>query len=73
MGSMEIFFVAMPDKKTSQYTFDLDVAASASDFGHLSGAYSIVSMCSMGVWKFVYVGMGVCTCKFVYAGTCIGV
>ena len=42
--SLEIYFVATANKKTNQYTFDLDLTTAADDFGRLSGTYSIVSM-----------------------------
>ena len=41
LGAKEIFFVATPDAD-KQYSFELDVADSAKDFGQFSGSYSMV-------------------------------
>ena len=41
LGTQEIFFVATPDD-SKLYSFELDVAESAKDFGQLSGTYSLV-------------------------------
>lgn len=41
LGAQEIFFVATPNAG-KQYSFELDVAESAKDFGKLSGTYSLV-------------------------------
>ena len=41
MGLQEIFFVATPDSE-KVYTFEMDVAESAKDFGQLSGTYDMV-------------------------------
>lgn len=49
LGTQEIFFVATPNGD-KQYTFSLDVAESAKDFGQLSGAYSMVRPLGMCVW-----------------------
>ena len=43
-GQHEIFFVTTADKKTLQYTFELDMVTAAEDFASLSGSYSMVSM-----------------------------
>ena len=43
LGAQEIFFVATPNGE-KQYTFELDVAESAKDFGQLSGTYSMVRL-----------------------------
>ena len=44
LGVHEIFFVAMADKKTHRYMFELDMVTNAEDFAEQSGSYSIVSM-----------------------------
>ena len=49
LDEQEIFFVATPNSN-KQYSFELDVAESAKDFGRLSGTYSLVC---------VYRGQGV--------------
>ena len=49
LGVHEIFFVAMADKKTHRYKFELDMVTNAEDFAEQSGSYSIVSM---GVWAY---------------------
>jgi len=41
MGPQEIFFVATPNSK-KVYSFEVDVAESAKDFGQLSGTYDMV-------------------------------
>ena len=41
--------MATADKKTRQYTFELDMVSAAEDFASLSGSYSMVSM---GVWAY---------------------
>ena len=55
-GNHEIFFVATADKKTMQYTFELDMVEAADDFASLSGSYSMVSMgygsMEVRVWFF---------------------
>ena len=35
--------MATPDKTSGEYTFELDMTSSASDFGTLSGSYAVVS------------------------------
>jgi oligosaccharyltransferase complex subunit delta (ribophorin II) len=40
-GQHEIFFVATANKKTLQYTFELDMVTAAEDFGSLSGSYAM--------------------------------
>ena len=42
LGPQEIFFVATPDSD-KLYTFKVDIAESANDFGQLSGTYKMVS------------------------------
>lgn len=43
LGDQEIFFVATPKSESNkQYSFELDVAESAKDFGQLSGTYLMV-------------------------------
>lgn len=44
LGAQDIFFVATPNAE-KQYSFELDVAESAKDFGQLSGIYSLVCQC----------------------------
>jgi oligosaccharyltransferase complex subunit delta (ribophorin II) len=41
LGVHEIFFVAMADKKTHRYKFELDMVTNAEDFAEQSGSYSI--------------------------------
>ncbi len=43
MGPQEIFFVATPSAD-KLYTFEVDIAESAKDFGQLSGNYEMVSL-----------------------------
>ena len=55
----EIFFVATPNSD-KQYSFELDVADSAKDFGQLSGMYSLVREFRTQFKR----GVGVCDCYF---------
>ena len=54
LGKEEIFFVATPNSE-KQYSFELDVAESAKDFGQLSGTYLLVCVCIIAVAVLVCV------------------
>ncbi len=53
LDDQEIFFVATPNSD-KQYSFELDVADSAKDFGQLSGIYSMVGEPSLSVGCVTY-------------------
>ena len=61
LGAEEIFFVATPNAE-KQYSFELDVADSAKDFGQLSGTYLLVS--TMSIYSTVPRHLFVCNPPF---------